>query len=35
MDATLELGNSKAYNMVVMGALLKAMDYKLPNWKMW
>ena len=30
MDATLELGNSKAYNMVVMGALLKAMDYKLP-----
>ena len=30
MDATLEIGNSKAYNMVVMGALLKAMDYKLP-----
>ena len=30
MYATLELGNSKAYNMVVMGALLKAMDYKLP-----
>lgn len=30
MDATLELGNSKAYNMVVMGALLEAMDYKLP-----
>ena len=30
MDATLELGNSKAYNLVVMGALLKAMDYKLP-----
>ena len=30
MDATLELGNSKAYNMVVMGALLKAMGYKLP-----
>lgn len=30
MDATLEIGNSKAYNMVVMGALLEAMDYKLP-----
>ncbi|MCH5217646.1 MAG: 2-oxoacid:acceptor oxidoreductase family protein [Muribaculaceae bacterium] len=30
MDATLELGNSKAYNMVVMGALLEAMPYKLP-----
>ena len=30
MQATLELGNSKAYNMVVMGALLEAMDYKLP-----
>lgn len=30
MGATLELGNSKAYNMVVMGALLEAMSYKLP-----
>lgn len=30
MDATLDLGNSKAYNMVVMGALLEAMPYKLP-----
>ena len=30
MEATLETGNSKAYNMVVMGALLKAMSYKLP-----
>lgn len=30
MEATLELGNSKAYNMVVMGALLEAMPYKLP-----
>lgn len=30
MEATLEIGNSKAYNMVVMGALLKCMDYKLP-----
>jgi 2-oxoglutarate ferredoxin oxidoreductase subunit gamma len=30
MDATLEIGNSKAYNMVVMGALLEAMRYKLP-----
>ena len=30
MEATFELGNPKAYNMVVMGALLKAMPYKLP-----
>ena len=30
MDATLEIGNPKAYNMVVMGALLEAMPYKLP-----
>ncbi len=30
MEATLQLGNSKAYNMVVMGALLEAMPYKLP-----
>ncbi len=30
MGATLELGNSKAYNMVVMGALLEAMPHKLP-----
>lgn len=30
MTATLEIGNSKAYNMVVMGAMLNAMDYKLP-----
>lgn len=30
MEATMEIGNSKAYNMVVMGALLKAMTYKLP-----
>ena len=30
MGATLEIGNSKAYNMVVMGALLEAMGYKLP-----
>ena len=30
MEATLEIGNSKAYNMVVMGALMQAMDYKLP-----
>ena len=30
MEATLEIGNSKAYNMVVMGTLLKAMTYKLP-----
>ena len=30
MGATLEIGNSKAYNMVVMGALLQTMRYKLP-----
>ena len=30
MDAALELGNTKAYNMIVMGALLEAMEYKLP-----
>lgn len=30
MDAALELGNTKAYNMIVMGALLEAMDYKIP-----
>lgn len=29
-DATLEIGNPKAYNMVVMGALLEAMPYKIP-----
>lgn len=29
-QATLEIGNSKAYNMVVMGALLEVMPYKLP-----
>lgn len=30
LEATLELGNSKAYNMVVMGVLLEAMEYKIP-----
>ena len=30
MDAALELGNTKAYNMIVMGALLEAMEYKIP-----
>lgn len=30
MGAVLELGNSKAYNMIVMGALLEAMPYKMP-----
>ncbi len=30
MEASMDLGNSKAYNMVVMGALLEAMTYKLP-----
>lgn len=30
MGATLDIGNPKAYNMVVMGALLEAMSYKLP-----
>lgn len=29
MEATVEVGNSKAYNMVVMGALLEAMPYKI------
>ncbi len=30
MDAALELGNSKAYNMIVLGVLLEAMEYKIP-----
>lgn len=30
MEATLEIGHPKAYNMVVMGALLEVMPYKLP-----
>ena len=30
MEATMEIGNPKAYNMVVMGALLEAMPYNLP-----
>ncbi len=30
MNACLEMGNSKTYNMVVMGALLEMMSYKLP-----
>lgn len=30
IQATLDLGHSKAYNMVVMGALLEVMSYKLP-----
>lgn len=30
MGATLEVGNPKAYNMVVMGSLLEVMPYKLP-----
>ena len=30
MGATMEIGNPKAYNMVVMGALLEVMPYKLP-----
>lgn len=30
MNAVMEIGNPKAYNMVVMGALLEAMSYKLP-----
>ena len=28
--ACMEMGNSKTYNMVIMGALLEVMDYKLP-----
>ena len=30
MNGCLEMGNTKVYNMVVMGALLEMMDYKLP-----
>ena len=30
MEAVMEIGNPKAYNMVVMGALLESMPYKLP-----
>ena len=30
MAATMDVGNPKAYNMVIMGALLEAMPYKLP-----
>ncbi|MCH5230879.1 MAG: 2-oxoacid:acceptor oxidoreductase family protein [Muribaculaceae bacterium] len=30
IGATLEIGNPKAYNMVVMGALLEVMPYKIP-----
>lgn len=30
MDATFRIGHPKAYNMVVLGALLEAMSYKLP-----
>ena len=30
MGATLQMGNSKPYNMIVMGALLEVMPYKLP-----
>ena len=30
IEAALEVGNTKAYNMIVMGALLEAMPYKLP-----
>lgn len=30
MEAAMEVGNPKAYNMIVMGALLEAMPYKLP-----
>lgn len=30
MGATIAVGNPKAYNMVVMGALLEAMPYKIP-----
>lgn len=30
MGATMELGNPKAYNMVVMGSLLELMPYKIP-----
>lgn len=30
MGAVMELGNAKAYNMIVMGALLEAMPYGIP-----
>ncbi len=30
MDKALEIGHSKAYNMIVLGALLEAMEYKIP-----
>lgn len=30
IGVTMKLGNAKAYNMVVMGALLKEMAYKIP-----
>ena len=30
MTATMDIGNPQAYNMVVMGALLESMPYKLP-----
>ena len=30
MDAALELGNTKSYNMIIMGAILEAMEYKIP-----
>lgn len=30
MNATIEMGNSKTYNMIIMGALLEVMSYKLP-----
>ena len=30
LEITMELGNPKAYNMVVMGALLEVMPYKIP-----
>ncbi|MDE6443861.1 MAG: 2-oxoacid:acceptor oxidoreductase family protein [Muribaculaceae bacterium] len=30
MEATFRIGHPKAYNMVVLGALLEAMPYKLP-----
>ncbi|MDE6754591.1 MAG: 2-oxoacid:acceptor oxidoreductase family protein, partial [Muribaculaceae bacterium] len=30
MEATFKIGNPRAYNMIVLGALLEAMEYKLP-----
>ena len=30
MEATMDIGNPRAYNMIILGALLEAMSYKIP-----